>query len=202
MNVFDELVDRDRRAVIETMQLACAIAPDDLSRATPCAAWTVDELLAHMTGQQIGFAAAARGGGADLAVWAPSHRPYLDACVDVLSAFASPDVRESSFALPEIRDGGPFPAPLAISFHLVDNVVHAWDLAAAIGAPLELDADVVSAALHVAEQVPNGSERTMPNAAFAPGRDDPTDSDLDRILLLLGRDPAAWQLVSPRTASR
>ena len=83
----------------------------------------------------------------------------------------APGVQERGFALPEIRDGGTFPAPLAISFHLVDNVVHAWDLAVAIGAPLELDADVLAAALRVAERVPNGAERLVAGAAFAPGRD-------------------------------
>ncbi|HZZ97194.1 MAG TPA: TIGR03086 family metal-binding protein [Jatrophihabitantaceae bacterium] len=201
INDFDELIDLDRRAVVETMQLVCAISPDDLTRPTPCAGWTVDDLLAHMTGQQIGFAAAARGHGENLALWAPSHRPYLEVCVDVLTAFgSSPDVQERGFALPEIRDGGPFSAPLAISFHLVDSVVHAWDLAVSIGAAVELDADVLSAALRVAEQVPNGAERLVPGAAFAPGRDESCRGDLDRILVLLGRDPAAWPAVSPQTA--
>ncbi len=203
INDFDQLVDLDRRAVVETMQLMCAVTPDDLDRPTPCAGWTVDDLLAHMTGQQIGFAAAARGVGHDLALWSPSRRPYLEVCVDVLAAFgSSPGVHERAFALPEIGDGGPFPAPVAVSFHLVDNVVHAWDLAVSIDAPIELDADVLAAALRVAEQVPNGAERRAPGAAFAPGRDEPAQHDLDRILLILGRDPAAWPVVSPQTASR
>jgi uncharacterized protein (TIGR03086 family) len=203
MNYLGELIDLDRRAVVETMQLVCAITPDELSRPTPCAGWSVDDLLAHMTGQQIGFAAAARGHGEDLDLWAPSHRPYLEVCVDVLTAFgSSPGVQERPFALPEIRDGGTFPAPLAISFHLVDNVVHAWDLAVSIGAAVELDADVLAAALRVAEQVPNGADRLVAGAAFAPGRDEPGHDDLDRILLLLGRDPPAWSALSPRRVSR
>lgn len=166
------------------------LEPADLARPTPCDGWMVYDLLAHMTGQQIGFAAAARGGGADLGVWAPSDASYADACADVLTAFAEPGVAERGFSLPEIRSGGTFPAPLAISFHLVDNVVHAWDVAVSIGARVDLADGVVSAALRVAEQVPDGTERLLTGAAFAPGR--PVDggaSELDRILLLLGRAP-------------
>jgi uncharacterized protein (TIGR03086 family) len=185
------------------MQLASGATPADLARSTPCDGWTVYDLLAHMTGQQIGFAAAARGRGATLAEWVPSSKPYTDACVDLLAAFQEPGVQDRGFALAEIRDGGTFPAPIAISFHLIDNVVHAWDLAAALDKPLHLDADVIAAGLRVAEQVPNGPERMRPGAAFAPSRDGAAAAnDLERILLLLGRDPAAWPVVSPQTASR
>jgi uncharacterized protein (TIGR03086 family) len=205
-NDFDELIDRDSRAVLATVQLVADLAPSDLARPTPCDGWTVYDLIAHMTGQQLGFAAAARGRGTALAEWAPSGEPYADVCADLLSAFREPGVQQRGFALPEIRDGGVFPAPIAISFHLVDNVVHAWDLAVATDRPLELDPDVVSAGLRVAEQVPNGPERIRPGAAFAPARAGTATGDLDRTLLLLGRDPAGWPArppqVSPRTASR
>jgi uncharacterized protein (TIGR03086 family) len=200
--IFDTLIERDRRAVIATMELVSEIEPADLARATPCDGWTVYDLVAHMTGQQIGFAAAARGAGDSLAVWAPSSSSYTDVCVDVLAAFAAPGVQERGFALPEIRDGGIFPAPIAVSFHLVDNVVHAWDVAVSIGATFDLDQDVLGAALRIAELVPNGPARLREGAAFAPGRAGDAIDDLERVLLLLGRDPAAWPSVSPRTASR
>lgn len=200
INLFDALLDRDRHAVIATMELAAQLTPADLARATPCDGWTVYDLIAHMTGQQIGFAAAARGAGEDMSVWAPSGRPYAEVCADVIAAFAAPGIKLRGFALPEIRSGGTFPAPIAISFHLVDNVVHAWDLAVAIGTTVELDQDVLAAAARVAEQVPDGPDRMRPEAAFGPAlcADPAGDSGgLDRILRLLGRDPA-W--VSRRTA--
>jgi uncharacterized protein (TIGR03086 family) len=201
-NVFDTLLDRDRRAVVATMQLVAELEPADRARSTPCDGWSVYDLVAHMTGQQIGFAAAARGAGGRREVWAPSTASYTDVCVDVLAAFSAPGVQERGFALPEIRDGGTFPAPIAVSFHLVDNVVHAWDLAVSIGVPLELDDDVLASALHIAERVPNGTERMREGAAFAPARTGEAADDLERTLLLLGRDPARWPSVSRRTASR
>jgi uncharacterized protein (TIGR03086 family) len=153
----------------------------------------VTDLLNHMTGQQLGFAAAARGHGDDLAVWQPVNGDYAAACADVLEAFAQPGLEAQEFALPEIRSGGVFPARQAISFHLVDNVVHAWDLATALGLlglPVELDEDVLAAALAIAEKVPNGGERLRPGSAFAPARAVPAGATaLDRIVLLLGRQP-------------
>jgi uncharacterized protein (TIGR03086 family) len=160
----------------------------------------VYDLVAHMTGQQIGFAASARGGGESLSAWAPSSTSYTDVSIDVLAAFAAPGVQDRGLALPEIRDGGIFPAPIAVSFHLVDNVVHAWDIAVSIDAPVDLDDDVLAAALRIAEKVPNGPDRMREGAAFAPGRAEGGANDLERMLLLLGRDPARWPLVSRRTA--
>jgi hypothetical protein len=63
-----------------------------------------------------------------------------------------------------------------------------------------LDADVVAAALRVAQQVPDGPELMRDGAAFAPGRNAEAADDLERTLLLLGRDPANWPAVSRRTA--
>jgi uncharacterized protein (TIGR03086 family) len=189
----NELISLDRRAVEATLRISERTGTRDRSRPTPCAGWTVADLMAHMTGQQLGFAAAARGGGDDPAAWQPVDGDYAAACADVIAAFAEPGATDRGFALPEIRSGGTFPAHQAISFHLVDNVVHAWDLATALGLlglPVELDDDVLAAALRVAEQVPNGAERLRPGSAFAPARAVPPGAaTLDRIVLLLGRQP-------------
>jgi uncharacterized protein (TIGR03086 family) len=199
-----ELVSLDRRAVEATLRIAERIGTDDSGRPTPCAGWTVADLMAHMTGQQLGFAAAARGAGQDLADWQPVDGDYAAACADVIAAFAEPGVDGRAFALPEIRSGGMFPAQQAISFHLVDNVVHAWDLATALGLlglPVELDEDVLAAALAVAEQVPNGAERLRPGSAFAPARAIPANAGtLDRIVSLLGRQPT-MRLATAQAAS-
>ncbi|MCZ0986276.1 hypothetical protein O1M54_12615 [Streptomyces diastatochromogenes] len=53
------------------------------------------------------------------------------AATAVLAAFAEPGAAEREFRLPEL--GRSFPGHLAIGFHFVDYVVHAWDVAAALG---------------------------------------------------------------------
>lgn len=182
------------RAVRATVPVVAQIRPSDLSLPTPCAEWDLGQLLAHMTAEHRGFAAAAAGHGGDRDVWRP--RPlgdnpaeeYAQAAESVIAAFAGPDVPDREFVLAEVAPQ-PIPGRLAISFHLVDYVVHGWDVARTLGIAYELPPDVLAAALPIAESVPDGDFRREPGAAFAPRLPDPGEDPLDRILALLGRDP-------------
>ncbi|MGN6793379.1 MAG: TIGR03086 family metal-binding protein [Streptosporangiaceae bacterium] len=193
-----DIRDLDARAVRASVDVVDGITPLDLSRPTPCSEWTLGDLLAHMTVQHKGFAAASAGHGADLAVWkvgAPSPDPVADyalAAELVIAAFAKPGVLERGFAIPEIMPGMEFPASQAISFHFIDYVVHGWDVARSLGEAYKLDDDLVQAAVPVAEAVPEGERRLRPGAAFRPGL--PVldgASPMDRLLAMLGRD-SAW----------
>lgn len=116
---------------------------------------------------------------------------YAAAAETAVTAFAADDILDRSLWLPEIRADEPFAAPVAIGFHLVDCVAHGWDVAAGIGVEAEFEPDLVAAALSIAEQVPTGAAREAPDAAFGPVL--PVDagrSELDRVLLLLGRSPS------------
>ncbi|MGE2713540.1 TIGR03086 family metal-binding protein [Mycolicibacterium litorale] len=195
-------VRRSHRIAVETsVRLVSNITPADLGRATPCAGWDLGDLLVHMTVQHRGFAAAARGRGADHTMWDPGTvadavraRPadvYSAAADDVLAAFAAEGVLDTPFALPEFGSDAAFPGSMAIQFHFVDYVVHGWDVARAAGLPFDIPADVVGAAAPIAFAVPDGEMRDADDSPFAPalapsksGR-----SELDRILRHLGRSP-------------
>jgi uncharacterized protein (TIGR03086 family) len=187
--------DVHRRTVLSSVEVVDRVRPDDLDRPTPCAAWSVRELLAHMTAQHRGFAAAAGGAGPDLAVWQPMDAPdpveaYRAAAEAVLAAFAAPDALDRDWWLPELTQRTPFPAVRARGFHLVDYVVHAWDVARAIDVPYAPDDDVADAALEVARAVPDGDNRRGPRSNFAPALIPAGGaSALDTALRLLGRDP-------------
>lgn len=192
-----DLRELDRRAVQGSVAVVSAVTDGDLARATPCGDWTLGELLAHMTVQHDGFAAAAAGRGADADVWkirpaaADPVAEYATAADRVLAAFSEPGVLERKFALPEITSAMTFPGLQAISFHLVDYVVHGWDVARALGVPYQIDDDLAAVALQVAELVPAGERRLLPGTAFAPVLTVPPDAGtLDRTLLILGRSPA------------
>jgi uncharacterized protein (TIGR03086 family) len=192
----DDIQRLDERAVRASIAVVDQVAAADLARPTPCGGWTVAELLAHMAVQHDGFAAASSGAVTDLAIWEP--RPLSDPVNDyaaaaerVIAAFADPGAPARRFTLPEISTEISFAGQTAMSFHFVDYVVHAWDVARSIGAPFEPDTDVLEAAMLVAEAVPDGPSRLEPGAAFAPSV--PTTDDaplLDRVLASLGRDPA------------
>ena len=196
INESEDLVDFDRRAVERSVVVVASVTASDLDRATPCAGWTLGDLLGHMIVQHDGFAAAADGAPADLSRWVANpvgHDPaveYSAAAARVVGAFAGHDP-DRGFWLPEIRDGGPFPAAMAIGFHLVDYVVHTWDVAVSMGVGVVFDDDLVVAALRIAERVPAGAAREVEGAAFKPVLPIPTGSSaIARLLLVLGRDPS------------
>jgi uncharacterized protein (TIGR03086 family) len=189
-----------RIAVLASVDVVAAVTVDDLPRLTPCDGWNLADLLTHMTVQHHGFAAAARGQGADLAIWEPATVAgavasdpavtYSAAAADVIDAFAAADVPDAMFALPEFGPGVTVPGSVAIGFHFVDYVVHGWDVARTMDSPFELPAGVVAAALPVASAVPDGEFRTAPNALFRPAIQSTDQADdLDRILAYLGRSP-------------
>jgi uncharacterized protein (TIGR03086 family) len=198
------IVSLDERAVTASVTVVSKAGPADLARPTPCGDWTLEQLLAHMTVQHDGFAAAAAGNGADPSAWrtqSPSADPVADyaAAADrVRRAFAADGVLTRDFALPEISPEAAFPATMAISFHFVDYVTHGWDVARALGLDYELDPDLLSVARAIAEAVPDDETRLRPGAAFAPRVTEPGNGDpLDAILALLGRRPG-WQPASGR----
>jgi uncharacterized protein (TIGR03086 family) len=186
----------DARALKVTEAVVGRVDPSRLDLPTPCARWTLGQLLGHMAGQNLGFAVAAGGEAHGREAW--RDRPvggdpagvFAGSAAAVVAAFAEPGVLEREFWLPEVRGGQWFPGAVAVGFHLVDYVVHGWDVAASLGVGIEFDAEVLAAALAVAEAVPTGEAREREGAAFAPARPVPAEVDaLRRILLLLGRDP-------------
>jgi uncharacterized protein (TIGR03086 family) len=191
------IVDLDARVVEATVSLVKQAGLLDLDRPTPCAGWTLADLIAHMTAQHYGWIAAAVGHGADLSVWQPGPPvadpigEYAEAARRVLEAFSDEGVLDREFALAEISPVLRFPAAQAISFHFIDYLVHGWDVARSLGADYQPEPAVLAAALPVALAVPGGKARERDGAAFAPALDVPAQAGpLDQILSLLGRSPS------------
>ncbi len=190
-----DLIAFDARAVRATIDLVASATATDMSRPTPCIGWTLYGLLAHMATQHYGFAAASRGEG-DLGEWklrSLGDDPvgaYRASAEHVLDAFAADGVLDRMFPLPEFSTEQPFPARQAISFHFIDYVVHAWDVARTLDTTVELEPELLEAAYDVAKIVPTGALRLAPGAAFGPEVTWSGGSRLDEIVAHLGRSPA------------
>ena len=182
------------RAMRHSVVVVSQIADDQWDLPTPCAGWTLRDLLGHMTTENRGFAAAARG---ERPTWAEAEfgedprRDYAVSADEVLTAFAA---AAPEFWLPNISASRPFPAAQAIGFHLLDYVVHTWDVAASLGRTVALEDDLVAAAQQVADRdVPDNERRHRPNAGFRPPVEAPGETTpLAHLLAFLGRDPG-WR---------
>ncbi len=196
MTSFGELVENYRNALTSARTVLARINPSDLSRPTPCRGWDLRTLIEHMVGQNEGFAAAIASGDASVEAYAPRHvgEPYdllrsWDASVQHLLEAADGAAPGRPVRLVEVATELTFPADSAIRMHLLDTVVHTWDVATALGEDYRPDPVLVEFVAAGARQVPGGQVRTRPGAAFAPARRTATTDPWALALAQLGRTP-------------
>ena len=125
-----------------------AVTPADWQRPTPCAEWTVRDLVVHVVGGDRMSAALVSGATRDEAV---AVRRTIDLGDDAVAAFngeadqlavafAAPGAFERIFPHPSGMD---MPGARLLGFRIGDYTLHAWDLARAIGADETLDETLV-----------------------------------------------------------
>ena len=91
----------------------------------------------------------------------------------------------------EINPDSTFPVGTAVGMHLLDTVIHTWDVASSLGNPYRPDDELINIVAAGAKRVPAGASRTRPGAAFAPAvTTGQTDPWLET-LALLGRENAS-----------
>ncbi|MEU6250395.1 TIGR03086 family metal-binding protein [Glycomyces sp. NPDC047010] len=169
---------------------------------TPCTGWDLERLVAHMTGQNLGFAAAARGDGFEVRTWAemPSTpAAFRASAAEVLEAFASEGAAGRNWSILAGADQEiQVPGETAMGFHFIDYVVHAWDVGVSLGRPPVFAQPLLDAVLPLVLSVPaTGPARTGPYAPFAPAVTAAADaSTMEELLAYLGRDPK-WKAPSP-----
>lgn len=188
-----------RAAVLQSVAVVEAVTASDLDRPTPCAGWTVADLLAHMTVQHRGFAASVRGNGTDARIWDPETvtaqvradpvGSYTAAAKDVLDAFSTEGAADAVCALPEFGPDATVPGSIAMAMHFVDYVAHGWDIAASLGLPYQLPGEVVAAALPIVLAIPDDGSRDTAKAPFGHAVEATGTTDLGRLLAHLGRRP-------------
>jgi uncharacterized protein (TIGR03086 family) len=206
-----QIIEQHHRATSAVEPIVARVRPVDLGLPTPCAGWDLRTLLEHMTGQDHGFAAAVRAGdGADVDAAAFAPRPLgADPVATVAAAAAEVDAAFGEAAADPGRTvwmaefGGRFGLEQIAGFHLIDALVHGWDVAVTLGVAVDYDEELVAAGLAQAEQVPSGPFREQPGSPFAPALADAGGADpWERTLALLGRDPMWSPYGAGRAAGR
>jgi uncharacterized protein (TIGR03086 family) len=176
--------------------------PDDmLDGPTPCPAYTLGDLIDHVSGFALAFTAAARKAtppgsqgraSGDASRLGHDWRSRLPRELDDLAeAWRDPTAWTG-----ETRAGGiDLPGEIAGLIALDELVVHGWDVARASGQTYTCDQDLLQA-VHdfLSSFAPPGQEATR-DGIFGPAVPVAGDAPLlDRVIGLSGRDPA-W---SPR----
>lgn len=185
-----DLLKLDRQALDLNIDLIAGLTAEQLNMATPCAGWTVHDLLQHQVDSTLAFAAMARvqPSGVSHPIGDDPLGAYRAAAEQTTEAFHANGLlaREIEFTGYGIQRGS-----TVVAAHFIDNLVHAWDLAKAIGIDSALDTEAAEAAYRIARKYPNDPNVRGPDAAF--GRPVPvpdTAPITDRLVALLGRSPS------------
>jgi uncharacterized protein (TIGR03086 family) len=184
-----DLLALDRRALELTGGFVHRTDPAQLGLPTPCTGWDVRALLDHVLGNNHLYAAAAAGEAVDWAdrdlgrVGDDPHGAYDRSAADVRAAFAGADLG-ATIRMPF----GMVTVGQAVAVHLVDVLVHGWDLAVATGQDPALPDDLAEAAMGIVAAYPPdvwGSPVFFGDKVPS----SPGDPPYVRLVALVGRDP-------------
>ena len=167
------------RAAMNAALMANLVAAEQTKLATPCSEWNVSALLEHMSGGS-GYLMSAMGASEDAVAWPDPIA--VTVCADVLRRPGVLDMRCMSPA------GFEWSVGEAAAGTAMDQLIHTWDLAVALGADRRLDSEVVEAVVEMfLPQMPEiGRQAGLvgPEVPVAAGA-----SAQDRLLGAMGRDP-------------
>jgi uncharacterized protein (TIGR03086 family) len=182
--------DLDRQAMKVVGEVVAHVRPGQLARPTPCADWTLHGLLRHMISENAAFALATTAGTDPSEVDWNAGRIGPDPVADYeraaeahLDAFVPDAVLDRKM---RIGAFGVVSGATAIAMHLVDTVVHGWDVAKTIGVPYSPDERLAGTALQIMRRFP----ADRPTIAFDVQVEPPAGaSELDKLVAYVGRRP-------------
>jgi uncharacterized protein (TIGR03086 family) len=179
------------RSLTETLRWtaskADAVSGEALGRPTPCSAWDVRALLNHLVGGNVMYAMAVEGLAPDVDAIrgnliaddpAAAYRRTADRA---LAAWRTADLG-ARIVLPY----GTMPAAFSIRTHLLDHLLHGWDLTVSLGAPRDAPAELVGLVADIVDGLPE-EVRTSPQVFGAPAHVPDDASPFDRLAARCGR---------------
>ncbi|HMD46801.1 MAG TPA: TIGR03086 family metal-binding protein [Acidimicrobiales bacterium] len=180
------------QAFASTATVLAGVEPGDMDRPTPCASWTVHDLVNHVAGGPTYFAVVAETGvapdGERPDVAAGDYRGAFDeGARRAVAAFRAPDAMDKTMKLPF----GELPGGVFVYIASIDTFTHGWDLAKATGQSTDLDPALATQLLGVAQaSLPDEFRGPDGQAPFGPKVElsDPA-CPADELAAFLGRQP-------------
>jgi uncharacterized protein (TIGR03086 family) len=138
-----------RRAGSEFERRLTSVTPNQLSRPTPCAKWTVRDLISHVVGESVMSVRLLHGADAEETVsgldgdilGADATAAFATAASAEYAAFEEPGATERTVHHPAMD----MPGAQLLGFRIGGLTLHAWDLARGCGGDETLDSELVEA---------------------------------------------------------
>lgn len=162
-------VDILRQAFVSTGSVLAHLSPDALDLPTPCASWTVRDLVNHIVGGTTHFAITAETGtappegGMDYTT-GDVIEAFEAGARRAVEAFSADGVMEKMLKLPF----GELPGSIFVWIAANDTFTHGWDLAKALGQPTDLAPDLAVQLLEAVQVIPDEMRGPDGQAPFGP----------------------------------
>ncbi len=177
--------------------LIARVTDDELGQPTPCPAYTLGDLIEHVGGLALAFAAAAakessarteQQPSGDASRLSPGWRTRIPRDLAVLAqAWREPGAWAGMTRIA----GMDAPAEMVGATAADELVVHGWDVARATGQPYDAEREVLDTARAFLEAFATPDAPAGPEVPFGPAQLLPASAPaLDRLVALAGRDPA------------
>ena len=182
-----------RRACDSTGTVLAALRPADLDRPTPCASWTVRDVVNHVLGGTGFFAELAETGMVADGDEDPDftagdfNGTFRSQASRLVAAFSAPGAMDKMMKMPI----GDLPGSVCVWIAAGDIFTHGWDLAKATGRPTDLDPELAAALLAgIMPLLPDSMRGPEGQAPFGPRVEVPESAPpADRLAALEGRHP-------------
>ena len=177
-------------------QLVAAVPDDALGRPTPCAAFTVGDLVAHVGEFAEAFTVAAGAAATSPQPAIGVDADWRTATADQLASMTAAWREPAAWERPTTVGGVELPGDVCGLVGLGELVVHGWDLSRAIGHPFRVADESVALLVPLIGGLASPLDAPSPEhggGPFGPARPVGDDAGLlDRLVALSGRDPA-WR---------
>jgi uncharacterized protein (TIGR03086 family) len=180
-----------QQAFASTGGILANVSADDLDLSTPCASWTVRDLVNHIVGGTTYFSVTAETGAAP-PVSDADHTTgdfkaeFEEGAQRAVQAFSAPGAMEKVMKLPF----GELPGSIFVLIAATDSFTHGWDLAKATGQPTDLDPAIAAQLFEAAQVIPDEMRGPDGQSPFGPKVEVPDSaSAADKLAGFMGRQP-------------
>lgn len=185
-------IENLERAIGSTRSVLSKVTPAQMGDATPCASWTVRDLVNHIIGEHYFFAGSVIQGSAPATDGeAPDFTggdlvaAFDEAAKQSVAAFSETGAMDKMLTMPF----GTLPGTAFVGVAAVDTFAHGWDLAKATGQQTDLDPALADELTPIAAGFVVDAVRGPDGVAPFGPEVEAGGSAADRLAAFLGRTP-------------